>query len=294
MGSRSWRRSSGVAWVALFLVAFSTAAQSGEEAIRYSADYEIQEDLMVQERLTVGFLQPPRNETLRYLRLPSEVASLRVTNETSPLKFQTTPEGGGSLVSVTLPPGSRQLRASFTTREPIFSRGGEYRFFASLRPPGGADRVDISVTLPPGVSLLQNRVLPSNATVGSDGRRATLRWTLTHPSGEVTISVPFVPPTTPFPWLQVLAGVLGASSGGLFLLYFHMRMTQERLRGFSEDEQKVLRFLKTRQEAYQEEVKETFGFSMAKVSRMVKRLEASGLVEKKKIGRSNRLFWKKP
>ncbi len=142
--------------------------------------------------------------------------------------------------------------------------------------------------------ILRDRLLPANATVGSDGQRTTLRWSIARPSGEVTLSVSFVPPASRFPWLYALAGGLGASSGALFLLYFRRRVAEERLRGFSEDEQRALRFLQMRREAYQEDVVEAFGFSMAKVSRMVKRFEASGLVQKEKIGRSNRLTWKKP
>lgn len=283
----------GILPVLLLLGLSLCSAAIAQEVTQYAVHYEIQDSLEVRETLTITFPQPLQNETRRYLRL-GEVTGLRLTNGTSPLSFQTASDVGTSLVSVTVPPGSRQLEASFTTRESVFSRGDGYLFFTRLTTPAGTEELRLSATLPSQASFDRGRVLPANVTVDFDGQRATLRWALVRPSNETTISVAFSRAAAPFPWLPLLGASLAVSSIVLFLLYLRQRMVEETLRGFSEDERKVIQFLKARQEIYQEEINEALGFSMAKVSRMVKRLEASGLVEKRKIGRSNKLYWKKP
>ncbi|MCK5023460.1 MAG: MarR family transcriptional regulator [Candidatus Aenigmarchaeota archaeon] len=75
--------------------------------------------------------------------------------------------------------------------------------------------------------------------------------------------------------------------------HLRRKVESEFMRGFSEDERKVLTILSQKKICMQKKLEKEFGFSRAKMTRIVKSLECKGLVEKEKIGRTNRLFYKK-
>ncbi len=70
-------------------------------------------------------------------------------------------------------------------------------------------------------------------------------------------------------------------------------MKHEFERGFSEDERRLLLILAKEKRIMQNKVGKELKFSRAKMTRLVKKLEAKGLVEKERVGRTNRLFYKK-
>ena len=60
----------------------------------------------------------------------------------------------------------------------------------------------------------------------------------------------------------------------------------------SEDERKVVEYLMGKKFSYQNKLEKKFGFSRAKMTRIVKKLKSKGLVTTKKFGRTNKIFWK--
>jgi uncharacterized membrane protein len=59
-----------------------------------------------------------------------------------------------------------------------------------------------------------------------------------------------------------------------------------------ESEQKVVDFLRTKGEAWQKQIQLSTGFSKAKVSRVVRNLEARGVVSKTPYGNTNKVALK--
>jgi len=87
--------------------------------------------------------------------------------------------------------------------------------------------------------------------------------------------------------------VVAAVAAVIFVfLYFRRKSRQAFLMTFFEDERKVILAMMTEKVCYQNILERKFGFSRAKMTRVVQKLERKGLLRKEKAGRTNRLFWK--
>lgn len=253
----------------------------------YGARFDLQGDGRVAETLQLTL----SNATLQETIIPLSAArapDLAVGNGTARLRTETAPDGG---LRVLLPPGSTELTLAFTADDLVFARGEESVFTTVLKPPAGVHSVRVEVLLPEGLVLTREELSPPGALRGSDGRRITLNWSL--PGEEmVAVVVPFGPPRTSSPPWALLGGGGVAAAAVVAALYYRARASAARFEGYSDDQQRAIALLREKGTLDQDDLREALGFSKAKCTRVVQAMEAKGLVEKERSGKTNKLEWK--
>ena len=151
--------------------------------------------------------------------------------------------------------------------------------------------MDIRVNLPKGYVLYGEDYQPSEPEIIS-GERTSLVWSRTNMQGPLSVSVKYVS-ATDNSWIYVVLIVLLLGIGAVAAVYYRRKVQQALLRGFREDEQKVILFLQENRVIGQNKIQHEFDFSRAKITRIVKKLEEKGLIRKESMGRSNKLYWLK-
>jgi uncharacterized membrane protein len=76
------------------------------------------------------------------------------------------------------------------------------------------------------------------------------------------------------------------------LFYSNKKKRELFLRGLGVDERRVMELLFERKEAFQHELRGEIGVSKVKMTRIVQKLDDKGLIEKKQLGRKNKISLK--
>ncbi|MBU4246551.1 MAG: helix-turn-helix domain-containing protein [Nanoarchaeota archaeon] len=161
-------------------------------------------------------------------------------------------------------------------------------------------RFEMILTLPEGTGLVQDPVFKPypEATVGSTGRRMTLFWVLNSPELGKTYTF-----TATFEQIGQVVNYYGSYSKYLAIFfaiafavvlwrYWVYRKTNlgAVISVLKDDEKKVFDIiLQSKGKCKQNTIVQETNFSKAKVSRILMDLEARGLVEKVRVGRTNRI-----
>lgn len=274
------------ALVLLLLLAVSAPAAAALFD-RYEARFDVGPDGRVAETLRLGL----PNASLEDALIPLagvRAADLALGNGTAPLKAEAGPGGG---LRVLLPRNSTALVLSFTAADLVFARGEESVLTTVLRPPAGVGSVRIQVLLPEGLLVTRESLSPPGPVRGSDGRRITLDWSLPG-SDSVAVVVPFGPPRGSSPPWALFGGMGAAAAAVVAALHYRSRASAARFEGYTEDQQRAIALLREKVALDQDDLREALRFSKAKATRVVQALEAKGLLEKERAGKTNRLKWK--
>ena len=214
-----------------------------------------------------------------------ELDNFRVYDSKGPLEYRINETGDATVTQVLLRGGKFFLE--FSSERFIFTSGDIKQFLADLSLEFPVESMQIVVKLP--VGYITDSHFPKGADIVSDGSRIILAWEFENPSSAL-VSARFRK-AEDLSLLPLLGGAVAAVAAGAGLLYYRRRSHQEFLQGFSEDETKVIECLRREKITYQNKVEKEFRFSRAKMTRIVKRLEEKGLLEKRRKGRTNRLKW---
>ncbi len=175
-----------------------------------------------------------------------------------------------------------KIKISFDTDGIVFKNGNVYQMFTTFN--FGNSSAEIDAYLPSGYEIIST--FPA-ATYSSDGRNIIAKWRI---NGTSDISMKYVKSsgeTNAIPLIVVAA--IAASAA----IYYAISTSKKRLLGMlDEDERKVAELISSKRIIYQNKIERKLGLSRAKMTRIVKRLEKKGLVEKEKRGRTNKLVWK--
>lgn len=190
-------------------------------------------------------------------------------------------------------------------RDDLYILTTTYPLFANVK------NFNLSITLPPGYGLAENKVSMSpEGRVTSDGRRMILNWELHEPIpsefGNFRVIVlyeslaPYEQP--PGGYTYVIVGV-----GVLILLALIIVLKREKMRKYFEkkdkryeekidilrgDEQKIMKLVIENNGIDQREIVRKTGFSKTKVSKILAELEKRDAVKKEQVGRKNKIFLK--
>lgn len=218
-----------------------------------------------------------------------------------------TEEDYGSLITCDLPKGKTgRLTLLFETSELISDIESYHHFRNTLNMPADAEKLTYTVNLKSGLVLMPEnnsqpfgRYTPSDGKKGSDGRRIFVYWVRDNLTGgdsfsaSVTYERPEKETSNP---LQ--AYIFSAGAVLIIILVF---IVLKQGSGGGEEESEIPKALKPDEsevmeiiegsggEIKQRRIVESTDFSKAKVSRLIKDLEERGLVEKEKVGRTNRI-----
>jgi len=280
-----------VVFALFFLVVFSTRGTSALEITDYNITFEIMPDTEVMETISMLFTGPLNASSLNYVVL-GDISDLSVSDGLADIDYTLEKSGVEYSVRFTVPQGTERLFIKFIAKDLVFSSESVYSFSTELRPPA-AQKVTVMAFLPVGFALYRNVVYPEAQAILSDGERIYAKWDLTGRS-DALVSLKFYNTNSDYSLLMMAVMVFAFVMIVAYLVgHYRKKMKCEFERGFSEDERKVLFILSKERRVMQKKIEKELGFSRAKMTRIVLKLEKKGLVEKERIGRTNRLFYKK-
>jgi uncharacterized membrane protein len=273
------------------LLLFTAHGAQALDISEYNVAFSIMPDTSVRENISMTFRQPLNTSSLNYVVL-GEISDLTITDGERNIDYTLEKTGDQYNVRFSAPGGTRMLEITFTARDLVFAGGSVYSFSTELKPPS-PDTVNVYAYLPEGFAIYRDVVYPEGYETLTNGKKIYLKWSLERPQN-IMLSFKFY--NTHSDYSLAIAAAMGIA---LIIViaylvgHYRKKMKCEFERGFSEDERKVLFILSREKRVMQNKIEKELHFSRAKMTRLVKKLEAKGLVEKERIGRTNRLFYRK-
>ncbi len=200
--------------------------------------------------------------------------------------------------------GIIEINPSFTVKDTIKKQGNVSYFSLDIPVLWDTEEISINVKIPNGMALMDNDnypLSPSDAKIGSDGRRIIVSWNFENmEKGDV------IPIRVYYESME--AGLIGNLNEKWFVVLILAviitavivnRLLSKRsqlvLSVLNENEKMIVDLIKDQHtdKVDQRKLVELSGFSKAKVSRIIQSLEERGLVEREKTGRKNRVCLRK-
>ena len=244
----------------------------------YSITFDIQPDMRVREEIKIVFSEPVEEMNLTY-SISGDVKNIRANNTLEEIRAMRE----GEKIVVSIPNGSRQVYISFEAANLVTQHKDGREFLTYLYLPSSKSN-KITVWLPKGYALYKDGVMPRGEMV-TDGERIGIVW---QNKRDTAIIVRFYQVQKSKLDLIISFSLLLAA----LMVYLKTRRDESFLLGFSLDEVKVIEELRKRKVCYQNRLEKDLGFSRAKMTRIIKKLEEKGLIEKERVGRTNKIRWK--
>ncbi len=274
-------------FLALFLFPVAHALQIQD----YSIVFDIQSDTSVREYINITFEGPLNQSTLNYI-IVGDFLDLRIKSGEENIDYVLEKSGNEHNVRFVVPKGTQILQINFIAKDLVFAKENIYSLFASLQPPS-SHNVNVIAFLPKGFAVYRDVVYPVGYEILTDGERIYLKWNFSNPE-DIMISFKFYNTHSDYSLaIMIVMGLAIIVLAVYLVTHYRKKVESEFLKGFSEDERKVLSILSERKVCMQNKIERELGFSRAKMTRVVKKLEGKDLLEKERIGRTNRLFFKK-
>ena len=275
----------------LFVLFLIPSAAGALEIPEYNITFDILPNGLVNEEVSMVFAERLNGSTLNYVVL-GEISDLAISGDEKDIDYVLEKRGNENDVKFVVPEGTGELRIDFTAKDLVFAKDSIYSFSSNLQPPD-SDSVNVIAFLPKGFAVYRDVVYPPGYKILADGERIYLKWALSRPEN-VMISFKFYSMHIDYSLFVFFIMAFSIAGVSIYLIFhYRKKVGREFLRGFSEDERKVLKALSQRNVCMQKNLEREFGFSRAKMTRLVKKLEGKGLLEKERVGRTNRLFYKK-
>ena len=275
----------------LFVLFLIPSAAGALEIPEYNITFVILANGYVNERVSMVFAGSLNESALNYVVL-GEISDLAISGGGKDIDYVLEKSGSEYNVKFIVPKGTENLTITFTAKDLVFTKESLYSFFTSLQPPV-SEKINVVALLPRGFAVYRDVVYPEGYDMLTDGERIYLKWDLDK-SGETAIYFKFYNTHSDYhPLMLAVMGFCAFAIVVYIVVYYRKRVRKEFLRGFTEDERKVLKALSERRVCMQKALEKQFGFSRTKMTRVVKRLEEKGLVERERVGRTNRLFYRK-
>ncbi|MEM5790697.1 MAG: winged helix-turn-helix transcriptional regulator [Candidatus Aenigmatarchaeota archaeon] len=196
----------------------------------------------------------------------------------------------------------RTIEISFETEDFIKDMDGKFIFTADLSLGDNISSVFVSVKLPEGMALINEEIpgrisFPESSSILSDGRHIIVTWKM----DEIIKSQPLIFQIIYEPIskqaFSISISYLVSFGAIIFLIsflifyFFYLKKPKELVLSVLDDfEKRVLNcIIEAGGEVKQKKIVNETNLSKAKVSRIVKSLEKRGLIEIKRLGRSNLL-----
>jgi uncharacterized membrane protein len=183
------------------------------------------------------------------------------------------------------------IKLELLVEVPIFKSANLYHFFTEFNFEQNITNIQTTINIPKGTTIYSNNFKPSNANIGSDGKKISLTWNQQELQ-EVFYAVTYEKPKSAFNIWLIISLIL--VMGIIFGVYYYKKLVDKTiLKGFRQDEQQVLEYIRENKKVTQRDIQKKFNYTRSKTTRMIQRFEERELVEKEKYGRTNKLKWKK-
>lgn len=279
-------KASFLALMLLLTVPFSNAQSFTVKSL--DIVFDIQDDGTVRQSMVFA-LSSPSSEPIEY-GIGNNARDIAVLADNEELDYDLVEEGSGNILNIVPGKPVQELTISFVAYDVVFKKGPISHFFAEFSFGQDIGSINARAILPPGSGLHESAFLPPNGRADTDGKRIMVVWDSLD-ANSLFFSVKFVPVKSNGNAWFFVALVLAISFMAVFL-YSRGRRHDAMLLGFMEDEKRAISFIQHNKNALQKDLQREFGFSRAKATRIVKKLESKGMIEKEEFGRTNRLRWK--
>ena len=261
------------------------------EISEYNITFDILANGYVSEDVSMVFAEKLNTSTLNYVVL-GEISDLKIFSDGENIGYVLEKSGNERNVKFVVPEGTESLGINFKANDLVFAKDHIYSFSTELRPPS-PEKMNIIAFLPKGFAIYRDVIHPEGYEILTDGERIYLKWSFENPE-DILVSFKFYNTHSDYSLgILIVMVLLVIGMAAYLVMHYRKKVKTEFLRGFTEDERKVLKSLSERKVCMQKKLEKEFGFSRAKMTRVVKKLEGKGLLEKERIGRTNRLFFKK-
>lgn len=291
----------GKIWAFLFLALFFSPvlAAGPTKYTEYSIDIIVREDRRVNETISLSF--PENVDSFNYYLL-HPIPYLKVLADGNEIECAWEREVEGVQIDCTNFSASKismefEYAGLIKENSGIFVLSDRYIFSTPT------DRFSLKVTLPQGYFVSEEEVLvggqnitsyyPKDAVQETDGRRISVKWTKQPRTAEVfSFGVAYEKIFSGEGNNILIIFILAAVLAVLIITYLRQQPTLKEY-GLNEDERKILDVLLKENKVPQKKIVRETGFSKAHVSRIAKRLEERGIIERNKKGRSYEVVLKK-
>lgn len=207
--------------------------------------------------------------------------------------------------------GTHNISTSYYTSYPLGEVGTDTIIRYTDRLPYPAGEQHVSMRLPIGYIVPREKgkdesfyLSPTPQEVYSDGQQIILSWEQTGQEFPISAVMRKVI-TQPIAW--IIATILSLLVAAGAVVYIVLRKPQTKVVKVKpkakkkpkavvptliDNEQQVVNYLKENGQVWQKQIQQATGFSKAKVSRVIRNLEARGVIEKTPYGNTNKISLK--
>lgn len=263
----------------------------------YGAEADLSSEGNAKIKLTITFSEPADRFQLAIL---ASLKKLEASSNAGPVDCRLS-AGPFSVIDcrMNLTQEKRGLELKFETADFVKTVDSKSVFSLDLSLSQNIEKAFASVKLPEGYALTNTTLIPSVSPptnqIVSDGRRIIVNWNVNN----LTIGDAFKfqtlyePLESGFPIALLSLGILASLTlaGTTFYFYRRLKKPKEVILSVLDDfERKVIEVITNAGgEINQRKVVQETNLSKAKVSRVVKRLQERGLLEVRRLGRTNKL-----
>jgi len=253
----------------------------------------------------IDFTQPSYQEIV--LDLPKDARMIEVYSDGS--KFESKEEDIIEMIRLTVPLlNTKQLKVNFISSGMLEKASKDY-FVADLKIPLNIEELKISLILPEG-AVLENpnleSVWPKYAELSSDGKSIIVEWSKQNAKEGESIPLLVIFRENKVSWILIFTIVVAIGASAI-LLFSVKRKNKKKVKKTAkkkgkkaagkkeiyllDSEKAVISLLEKAEgkQLWQKQIQLAAGFSKAKLSRLLRNLEARGLVKRIPIGNTNKI-----
>jgi len=203
------------------------------------------------------------------------------------------------------PNSTEKIYLEFERISSVEEIGGSYLFGFEQKIPKNIKLFEMFIRLPEGAVLANltdiSPVSPEPTSIGSDGRRIILGWVKQNIEQEedFRVIVAFEKATVveeeDNSFLIAMIISLGLSFIIIPLLYYFLKKKESKIMtiGLDKEEKRIYDLILLKKETKQKTIQKELDISKARLSKLIRKLEEKGLIEKKPTGRTNLIKIKK-
>jgi len=193
------------------------------------------------------------------------------------------------------PSEAKKINIKFITEDLVQNIGKTNVFSFKFHPPESLDlKVDFLLPKSYSISEIDPAISPTPDSITTDGREILVTWEFQDLNDSVNFILLYERENSSTILLFIIILLVIILLVFFILLGKKQHKSQKILKGtLSHDEKKIIEFLAEDESRTQKDIVILTGFSKAKISKLVRRLEERGVIEKKPHMTTNKLFLNK-
>ena len=251
--------------------------------------FEVKDTNKVNQQITYKFSKSSYQESVEYV-FNEHIENVKVEDQNQSLEYEISrTDDDKNILKIYLVKPTDTLIISYEVEGIIFQNSRINHFFTEFNYPKNVANLNAKVILPIGYVLYEQGI-PAKGVSGSDGERIIIEWKKIT-INPVVFSIKFIKSNQlGYIWIGfILILLLILTSSFVYLI---KKNKKNILFGFRDDEKKTIQYISKNKKILQKDLQKEFGFSRAKATRIVKKLEEKKLITREYWGRTNKLTWK--